>query len=95
MPSPPAATCLLFYPPDNNIIAIGMDDSTILIYNIRVDEVLHPTPTSTSATRNVHFLIFFGFAADKQARGAFQTNQRIGFLDQSKRARFLWGRYSG
>ncbi|XP_047966388.1 topless-related protein 4-like [Salvia hispanica] len=38
MPSPPAATCLLFYPPDNNIIAIGMDDSTILIYNIRVDE---------------------------------------------------------
>ncbi|XP_042004368.1 topless-related protein 1-like [Salvia splendens] len=38
MPSPPAATCLLFYPPDNNIIAIGMDDSTILIYNMRVDE---------------------------------------------------------
>ncbi|KAK4491060.1 hypothetical protein RD792_001782 [Penstemon davidsonii] len=40
MPSPPAATCIVFYPPDNNIIAIGMDDSSILIYNIRVDEVI-------------------------------------------------------
>ncbi|KAL0291040.1 UNVERIFIED_CONTAM: Topless-related protein 1 [Sesamum angustifolium] len=40
MPAPPAATCIVFYPPDNNIIAIGMDDSTILIYNIRVDEVI-------------------------------------------------------
>ncbi|KAL0311748.1 UNVERIFIED_CONTAM: Topless-related protein 1 [Sesamum radiatum] len=40
MRPPPAATCIVFYPPDNNIIAIGMDDSTILIYNIRVDEVI-------------------------------------------------------
>ncbi|KAL8496923.1 hypothetical protein ACS0TY_020562 [Phlomoides rotata] len=40
MPSPPAATCLQFYPQDNNIIAIGMDDATILIYNIRVDELI-------------------------------------------------------
>lgn len=39
MQPPPAATCILFYPPDNNIIAIGLDDSTILIYNIRVDKV--------------------------------------------------------
>lgn len=38
MPSPPAATFLAFHPQDNNIIAIGMDDSTIQIYNVRVDE---------------------------------------------------------
>ncbi|PQM41243.1 protein TPR2-like [Prunus yedoensis var. nudiflora] len=36
---PPAATFLAFHPQDNNIIAIGMEDSTILIYNVRVDEV--------------------------------------------------------
>ncbi|XP_061995760.1 protein TOPLESS-RELATED PROTEIN 2-like isoform X2 [Rosa rugosa] len=36
---PPAATFLAFHPQNNNIIAIGMEDSTILIYNIRVDEV--------------------------------------------------------
>ena len=36
MPLPPAAT---FHPQDNNIIAIGMEDSTIQIYNVRVDEV--------------------------------------------------------
>ncbi|KAL8138632.1 hypothetical protein V2J09_004633, partial [Rumex salicifolius] len=35
----PAATFLAFHPQDNNIIAIGMDDSTIQIYNVRVDEV--------------------------------------------------------
>ena len=41
MPPPPAATYLAFHPQDNNIIAVGMDDSTILIYNVRVDEVTH------------------------------------------------------
>jgi WD40 repeat protein len=42
MPPPPAATFLAFHPQDNNIIAIGMDDSTIQIYNVRIDEVLAP-----------------------------------------------------
>ncbi|KAL5786017.1 hypothetical protein ACOSQ2_008409 [Xanthoceras sorbifolium] len=35
---PPAATYLAFHPQDNNIIAVGMDDSTIHVYNVRVDE---------------------------------------------------------
>ena len=39
MPAPPAATFLAFHPQDNNVIAIGMDDSSIQIYNVRVDEV--------------------------------------------------------
>ncbi|XVF62520.1 hypothetical protein PTKIN_Ptkin09bG0014900 [Pterospermum kingtungense] len=39
MPPPPASTFLAFHPQDNNIIAIGMDDSAIHIYNVRVDEV--------------------------------------------------------
>ncbi|GLU09671.1 hypothetical protein SLE2022_265180 [Rubroshorea leprosula] len=39
MPPPPVATYLAFHPQDNNIIAIGMDDSSIQIYNVRVDEV--------------------------------------------------------
>ncbi|KAF2303792.1 hypothetical protein GH714_023450 [Hevea brasiliensis] len=39
MSPPPAATYLAFHPQDNNIIAVGMDDSTIHIYNVRVDEI--------------------------------------------------------
>ncbi|KAI7728572.1 hypothetical protein M8C21_001090 [Ambrosia artemisiifolia] len=39
MPPPPAATFLAFHPQDNNIIAIGMNDSSIQIYNVRIDEV--------------------------------------------------------
>ncbi|KAL0680730.1 hypothetical protein Bca4012_047577 [Brassica carinata] len=39
MPPPPAATFLAFHPLDNNIIAIGMEDSSIQIYNVRTDEV--------------------------------------------------------
>uniref|UniRef100_A0A1D1YH18 Topless-related protein 1 n=2 Tax=Anthurium amnicola TaxID=1678845 RepID=A0A1D1YH18_9ARAE len=39
IPPPPAATFLAFHPQDNNIIAIGMEDSTIQIYNVRIDEV--------------------------------------------------------
>ena len=39
MQPPPAATFLVFHPQDNNIIAVGMEDSSIQIYNVRVDEV--------------------------------------------------------
>lgn len=39
MAPPPAATCLAFDPRDNNVVAIGMDDSTIMIYNARSDKV--------------------------------------------------------
>ncbi|KAK6124891.1 hypothetical protein DH2020_041377 [Rehmannia glutinosa] len=39
MPPPPAATSLVFHPQDNNVIAIGMEDSSIQIYNVRLDEV--------------------------------------------------------
>ncbi|GAB4836945.1 hypothetical protein Ancab_001857 [Ancistrocladus abbreviatus] len=38
--APPTATVLSFLPKDNNIIAIGLDDSTIRIYNIHQDEIL-------------------------------------------------------
>ena len=41
MPPPPAATYLAFHPQDNNIITIGMEDSSIQIYNVRVDEVFN------------------------------------------------------
>lgn len=41
MPPPPVSTFLSFHPLDNNIIAIGMEDSTIHIYNVRVDEVIN------------------------------------------------------
>ncbi|CAN8246917.1 unnamed protein product [Cochlearia groenlandica] len=39
MAPPPVATFLAFHPLDNNIIAIGMEDSSIQIYNVRIDEV--------------------------------------------------------
>ncbi|KAJ1410346.1 WD40/YVTN repeat-like-containing domain superfamily [Sesbania bispinosa] len=39
MPPPPSSTFLAFHPQNNNIVAIGMEDSTIHIYNVRVNEV--------------------------------------------------------
>ncbi|CAL8107608.1 unnamed protein product [Prunus armeniaca] len=39
MPSPPAATCLAFHPLDDSIVAICMDNSTIVIYNLHSDEL--------------------------------------------------------
>ncbi|KAF2303789.1 hypothetical protein GH714_023422 [Hevea brasiliensis] len=39
-PAPPATTSLAFLPQDNNIVAIGRDDSTILIYNVRLAKVI-------------------------------------------------------
>ncbi|TXG62210.1 hypothetical protein EZV62_013573 [Acer yangbiense] len=40
LPPAPMATCIAFYPQNNNIIAIGMDDSTILIYNVPLAQVI-------------------------------------------------------
>ncbi|XP_017983146.1 PREDICTED: topless-related protein 1 isoform X1 [Theobroma cacao] len=39
MPPSPATTSLAFHPQDNNIVAIGMDDCTILIYNVRLTKI--------------------------------------------------------
>lgn len=39
MSPPPVPTYIAFHPKDNNIIAVGMDDSTVHIYSVRVDEV--------------------------------------------------------
>ncbi|KAG9156020.1 hypothetical protein Leryth_012087 [Lithospermum erythrorhizon] len=40
MELPPVATCIAIYPPDNNILAIGMADTTIFIYNVRGGKIL-------------------------------------------------------
>jgi len=39
MAPPPAATFLAVYPLNNDIIAIGREDSSIQIYNVYTDEV--------------------------------------------------------
>ncbi|XP_023729320.1 protein TOPLESS-RELATED PROTEIN 2 isoform X2 [Lactuca sativa] len=40
MRPPPTATYLAFHPQDNDIVAIGREDSIIQIYNARLDEVI-------------------------------------------------------
>lgn len=40
MPPPPAATFIALHPEDNNIIAIGMEDSSIKIYNFLTQSVV-------------------------------------------------------
>ncbi|XP_061376425.1 topless-related protein 1-like [Gastrolobium bilobum] len=39
MPPPPMVTCLALYPQDNNVLAVGMDNSSILIYHVVNHEV--------------------------------------------------------
>ncbi|RVW53884.1 Topless-related protein 1 [Vitis vinifera] len=41
MNPPPAATYIAVHPWDNNVIAVGLDDSTIQIYNVRTSEYMH------------------------------------------------------
>ncbi|KAK7352684.1 hypothetical protein VNO80_18112 [Phaseolus coccineus] len=40
MAPPPRATCLTFYPRDNNILAVGMDDLSIIIYNVCSNKII-------------------------------------------------------
>ncbi|MED6219426.1 hypothetical protein PIB30_035730 [Stylosanthes scabra] len=39
MSPPPHSTCLAFHPQDNNIVAIGKDDSSIHLYNVQSDQI--------------------------------------------------------
>ncbi|XP_062175921.1 topless-related protein 2 isoform X2 [Alnus glutinosa] len=70
MPPPPASTFLAFHPQDNNVIAIGMEDSTIHMYNVRVDEVKtklkghHKRITGLAFSSNLNVLVSSG--ADAQ-----------------------------
>ncbi|XP_073121114.1 topless-related protein 4-like [Henckelia pumila] len=40
MTPPPPTTSLAFFPPDNNVLAIGREDAAILIYNVRMGELV-------------------------------------------------------
>ena len=39
-PSETTATCIAFHPVDNDVVAIGLEDSRIQIYNIQLGKVL-------------------------------------------------------
>ncbi|KAG6472557.1 hypothetical protein ZIOFF_070023 [Zingiber officinale] len=74
MPTPPAATSLAFHPEDNNMIAAGMEDSSILIYNIRIDEV-HNLVLSICQTMS----ILDAFYSENQTQGPPKKDNRLAF----------------
>ncbi|XP_010324826.1 topless-related protein 1-like isoform X18 [Solanum lycopersicum] len=39
-PPKPAATCIACHPTNNNVIAVGMDDLTIIVYSVRTEELI-------------------------------------------------------
>ncbi|XP_027774679.1 topless-related protein 1-like isoform X5 [Solanum pennellii] len=39
-PPTPAATCIACHPTNNNVIAVGMDDLTIIVYSVRTEELI-------------------------------------------------------
>ncbi|TVU38612.1 hypothetical protein EJB05_11996, partial [Eragrostis curvula] len=55
---PPAATFLAFHPEDNNIIIIGMDDSSIQIYNFRTDKIISKLMGHQKKITGVAFSLF-------------------------------------
>lgn len=87
MPPPPASTFLAFHPQDNNIIAIGMEDSTIHIYNVRVDEVIstnyllfHICPFKIISLNIVLKTIFLLFSGKIKIEGSPEANNWFSFL---------------
>ncbi|KAK1356985.1 hypothetical protein POM88_050241 [Heracleum sosnowskyi] len=39
MSPPPAATSILFFPEDNDVIILGMEDGTIQVYDVKTDQI--------------------------------------------------------
>ncbi|CAL5010354.1 unnamed protein product [Urochloa decumbens] len=65
MAPPPATTFIAFHPRDINIIALGMEDSTIQIYNLNVEQWgpkgALPAPISSAVYSCDCLLIYAGF----------------------------------
>ncbi|XP_068484124.1 topless-related protein 1-like isoform X1 [Phaseolus vulgaris] len=59
MPPPPMATCLTFYPRDNNILAVGMDDLSILIYNVCTNKIISKLEGHSKRVSDLAFSISF------------------------------------
>ncbi|KAM7490054.1 hypothetical protein LguiA_032975 [Lonicera macranthoides] len=61
-----AATCIAFYPQDNNIIAIGMEDSAIILYKFPGNEIIKELKahsngiTSLAFSRGLNVLVSTG-----------------------------------
>ncbi|CAL5339286.1 unnamed protein product [Camellia sinensis] len=87
MPPPPASTFLAFHPQDNNILAIGMEDSTIHIYNVRVDEVKSKLKghqkriTGFAFSTNLNILVSSGADAQVVVRAATDPVFPPGIID--------------
>ncbi|KAJ1443545.1 WD40/YVTN repeat-like-containing domain superfamily [Sesbania bispinosa] len=62
MPPPPSSTFLAFHPQDNNIVAIGMEDSTIHIYNVSVNELFFWSIGSWDKKKSLSIQIPAGYA---------------------------------
>lgn len=100
MPPPPAATFLAFHPQDNNVIAIGMEDSSIQIYNVRVDEVLTRTKAGMLFLRwfNAHMLfcyLFLWFKGKNQAQRSPEESNWPCIFQCFKCSRVIWSWCSG
>lgn len=92
MPPPPASTFLAFHPQDNNIIAIGMEDSTIHIYNVRVDEVLFLCISySWLLLSNFYWIeLYYSFLAGEiKVEGSPEANNWFSLLHQSQYFGFI------
>ncbi|CAL8998052.1 unnamed protein product [Prunus brigantina] len=81
MPPPPAATCLAFhFPEGDSIVAIDMNNSTIVIYNLHSDEVVtrkleghSKRVTSHAFSNTLNVLVSSGADAYWKLQYYFQT----------------------
>ncbi|KAL1809720.1 hypothetical protein ACET3Z_026710 [Daucus carota] len=85
---PPAATSVMFYPEDNNIIIIGKEDGSILIYTVQKDMVIaqihaHQTRvTGLAYSRALNILVSSAYDAQICAWSRFGwRRQSCKFLD--------------
>lgn len=76
MPAPSMATFLALHP-QNNILAVGLDDSTIMIYNICMDEVHYLPVIDKCSWRDFHretqatYLLPTNVQVESQHKGHF------------------------
>ncbi|XP_054793941.1 protein TOPLESS-like isoform X1 [Prosopis cineraria] len=55
MSPPPMATSISFCPRDNNVLAVGFDDSSIFIYNVRTSKIIRKLKGHTTRVTSLAF----------------------------------------
>ncbi|WJZ85351.1 hypothetical protein VitviT2T_004891 [Vitis vinifera] len=90
MNPPPVATYIAVHPWDNNVIAVGLDDSTIQIYNVRTSEMIKKLRRHSKRITGLAFSYVLDVLVSSGADAQLVVWNSLSGGWERQRSRYLW-----